>query len=210
MNVFYNKQGIGDTLLVSLKEIAKEKRKTEVHGNVARLYHEQTKETTGYTIFSASSYGAIHGEGMLAVDAELIALIQKALDENDINETAALPEAPSFVVGYLEEIEKHPDADKLNVCQVNIGNGTTQIVCGASNIEEGQKVPVALPGAYMPTGMKIKKSKLRGVASNGMICSAKELVLPSHLQKEGIYILDEEYVTGEDFLSQYHAKKSEK
>lgn len=101
-----------------------------------------------------------------------------------------------IVVGYVKSREKHPDADKLNVCQVDADTGELlQIVCGASNVDTGQKVPVALIGTVMPDGMKIKKAKLRGVESQGMICSAKELgmndkLLPKEMQA-GILVLPE-------------------
>lgn len=106
-----------------------------------------------------------------------------------------------IVVGYVKSKEKHPDADKLNVCQVDAGTGEVlQIVCGAKNVDAGQKVPVALIGTVMPDGMKIKKAKLRGVESQGMICSAKELamndkLLPKEMQ-EGILVLPESTEVG--------------
>lgn len=106
------------------------------------------------------------------------------------------------VVGYVTEKEKHPDADKLNVCQVDVGGEELlQIVCGAKNVEAGQKVPVAVVGAKLPGDFKIKKAKLRGVASNGMICSAKELgindkLMPKEIQ-EGILVLPEDLEVGQ-------------
>ncbi|GGH13888.1 phenylalanine--tRNA ligase subunit beta [Paenibacillus segetis] len=102
----------------------------------------------------------------------------------------------NVVVGYVKSKEKHPDADKLNVCIIDAGVGEDlQIVCGAKNIDAGQKVPVALVGAKLPDGLEIKKAKLRGVVSQGMICSAKELgmnikLLPKE-QQEGILVLPE-------------------
>ena len=102
----------------------------------------------------------------------------------------------NVVVGYVKSKEKHPDADKLNVCIVDAGQEEDlQIVCGAKNVDAGQKVPVALVGAQLPGNFKIKKAKLRGVLSQGMICSAKELgmndkLLPKELQ-EGILVLPE-------------------
>ncbi|WP_127532603.1 phenylalanine--tRNA ligase subunit beta [Paenibacillus kobensis] len=98
------------------------------------------------------------------------------------------------VVGYVVSKEKHPDADKLNVCQIDAGTGETlQIVCGARNVDAGQKVPVALVGAKLPGDLHIKRAKLRGVESQGMICSAKELGLQEKLlpkeQQEGILVL---------------------
>lgn len=100
------------------------------------------------------------------------------------------------VVGYVKSREKHPDADKLSVCKVDVGTGEElQIVCGAKNVDAGQRVPVAVVGAVLPDDFKIKKAKLRGVESQGMICSAKELgindkMLPKE-QQEGILVLPE-------------------
>jgi len=111
------------------------------------------------------------------------------------------PAAPPFngvVVGHVLACEKHPDADKLNVCQVDIGSGEAQqIVCGARNVAAGQRVPVATVGARLSPDFKIKKAKLRGVPSNGMICSASELGLAE--SSDGILVLPEDAPLGEDF-----------
>ena len=93
-----------------------------------------------------------------------------------------------IVFGKVLECEKHPDADKLNVCKVDIGSATRQIVCGASNVRAGLNVAVATIGAVMPGGMAIKPVKLRGVDSEGMICSSSELGLPD--TGKGIMELD--------------------
>ncbi|QEK12495.1 phenylalanine--tRNA ligase subunit beta [Crassaminicella thermophila] len=108
-----------------------------------------------------------------------------------------------IVVGKILEIQKHPDAEKLVVTQVDIGDEVLQIVTGAKNVKEGQYIPVILNGGRLPDGTKIKKGKLRGVVSNGMMCSGEELgiadkVLPMHQEKDGIYILDEAYPLGTD------------
>jgi len=110
------------------------------------------------------------------------------------------------VIGYVKERSKHPDADRLNVCTVDAGQGADlQIVCGAPNVDKGQKVLVALIGAKLPGGLNIKRSKLRGVESQGMICSAKELGLNDKLlakdQQEGIMVLPEEAEIGMDAVS---------
>lgn len=94
----------------------------------------------------------------------------------------------NVVVGYVESCEKHPDADKLNICQVNIGSKIEQIVCGAKNVAAGQYVAVATVGAILGDDFKIKKAELRGVASNGMICSSTEIGLPK--LNDGIMELD--------------------
>ncbi|XEC93475.1 phenylalanine--tRNA ligase subunit beta [Paenibacillus tarimensis] len=106
------------------------------------------------------------------------------------------------IVGYVKQKEKHPDADKLSVCTVDTGQGEDlQIVCGARNVEAGQYVPVAQVGASLPDGLKIKRAKLRGVESQGMICSAKELGLNEKLlakeQQEGILVLPQDSVVGQ-------------
>ncbi len=93
-----------------------------------------------------------------------------------------------IVFGKVLECEKHPDADKLNVCQVDIGTSTRQIVCGASNVKAGIYVAVATIGAIMPSGLVIKPVKLRGVESEGMICSATEIAIED--AQDGILELD--------------------
>jgi phenylalanyl-tRNA synthetase beta chain len=96
--------------------------------------------------------------------------------------------ADKVVVGYVEECEKHPNADKLNVCKVNVGGEVKQIVCGAKNVAKGQYVAVSIVGAVLPGNFKIKKAKLRGVESFGMICSSTEIGLPKI--EDGIMVLD--------------------
>ncbi|ADC48708.1 phenylalanyl-tRNA synthetase subunit beta [Alkalihalophilus pseudofirmus OF4] len=110
------------------------------------------------------------------------------------------------VVGYVRSCEQHPNADKLNVCQVDIGEEEpVQIVCGAKNIAAGQYVAVAKVGAVLPGNFKIKKAKLRGEASHGMICSLQELGIESKLVHkdfaEGIYVFKEEVEVGADALA---------
>ena len=99
------------------------------------------------------------------------------------------PDLSQVRVGRVERCERHPDADKLSVCHVDVGDGTRRaIVCGAPNVAAGQKVAVALPGSRLPDGTKIKKAKLRGVVSEGMICSRRELGLGE--EHQGILVLD--------------------
>ncbi|MCM3619389.1 phenylalanine--tRNA ligase subunit beta [Sutcliffiella horikoshii] len=109
------------------------------------------------------------------------------------------------VIGHVLEKEQHPNADKLNVCQVDLGNGdTVQIVCGAKNVDKGQKVAVATVGAVLPGNFKIKRAKLRGEESNGMICSLQELGIGSKLVakefSEGIFVFPNEVEVGTDAL----------
>ncbi|MFI5003868.1 MAG: phenylalanine--tRNA ligase subunit beta [Solirubrobacterales bacterium] len=101
-----------------------------------------------------------------------------------------------FVVGRVLTCERHPDADRLSVCEVDLGpgspDGPAKIVCGAPNVAAGQTVAVACPGAVMPDGMQIKRAKLRGVVSEGMICAERELAIDSSPPtREGILVLDD-------------------
>jgi len=108
------------------------------------------------------------------------------------------PEFEGVVVGHVLKKEKHPNADKLSLCKVDVGNGESlSIICGAPNVAAGQKVPVAINGAKLPGGFKIKKTKIRGVESNGMICSEAELKLSN--RAEGIMVLDDALEPGSDF-----------
>lgn len=112
----------------------------------------------------------------------------------------------NIVIGHVVEKSKHPDADKLNVCQVDVGEPERlQIVCGAANVDAGQKIVVSTVGAELPGGLKIKKAKLRGVESHGMICSAKELGMNDKLlpksQQEGIMVLPEDSEVGKDAIA---------
>ena len=100
------------------------------------------------------------------------------------------PSAEGFVVGRVLAAEPHPNADRLRVCAVDTGDGERTIVCGAANVAAGQTVPVALPGAVLPGGMKIGKAKLRGVESAGMICAASELELGEG--SSGILVLEDD------------------
>jgi phenylalanyl-tRNA synthetase beta chain len=111
----------------------------------------------------------------------------------------------NVVVGKIVSIEKHPNADKLLVTKVDIGNDVIQVVTGAQNVSPGDYVPVALHGSTLAGGLKIKKSKLRGVESNGMLCSIQELGLTKNeypdADEDGIFILGKEQAPGEQKLS---------
>ncbi|ARI76852.1 phenylalanine--tRNA ligase subunit beta [Halobacillus mangrovi] len=135
---------------------------------------------------------------------ELAEIITKTGIEVESVEPVA-EKVTGVVVGDVKSCEQHPNADKLSLCQVDVGEETLQIVCGAPNIAEGQKVAVATPGAVLPGNFKIKKTKLRGEESNGMICSLQELgVDEKDVPKEyadGIYVFPEEVETGSDAIS---------
>ncbi|EJG0138141.1 phenylalanine--tRNA ligase subunit beta [Staphylococcus pseudintermedius] len=126
----------------------------------------------------------------VSIEALAERITRTGIEVDDIQDFTK--EIKNLVVGYVEEIAPHPDADKLSICQVNIGEETpVQIVCGAPNVGAGQTVIVAKVGGRLPGGIKIKRAKLRGQVSEGMICSLQEIGLPSNVVpkkfEDGIY-----------------------
>jgi phenylalanyl-tRNA synthetase beta chain len=112
------------------------------------------------------------------------------LSGSEVEKIERGPEVSGIVVGYVEDVAKHPNADRLHVCKVRVEpNGELRtIVCGAPNVAAGQKVPVALPGTVLPNGIELGKATIRGVESSGMICAADELALGD--DHSGIIVLD--------------------
>ncbi|WP_153722942.1 YtpR family tRNA-binding protein [Sporosarcina cascadiensis] len=200
MNVFYNAQGVGDVLFVQLTTDTPAQVVCERKNDIAILKNETTGKVIGFNLFDVSTYFDVSAIGQVELTEELGEQLTDALQKNDADIKLDLDFSPKFVVGYVTEKEKHPNADKLNICQVNVGDGTLQIVCGAPNVEAGQKVVVAKVGAVMPSGMIIKDAELRGAASSGMICSAKELGLKDAPEEKGILVLDEQREAGEAFV----------
>ena len=121
---------------------------------------------------------------------------------NEYEVAEKLINATNLVVGEVLECQMHPDSDHLHVCKVDVGNEVLQIVCGAPNVRKGLKVIVALEGAVLPGDFKIKKGTIRGVESNGMLCSIAELGLDNKFlkpeDKEGIHELPEDSKPGDD------------
>lgn len=132
-------------------------------------------------------------------DLDSTALVEKltlaGLEVDSINPVAG--EFTGVVVGQVTSVKAHPDADKLRLCQVDVaGEELLSIVCGASNVREGLKIPVAVVGSVLPGNFKIKKAKLRGEPSFGMLCSAKELGLAE--SADGLLELADDAPVGEN------------
>ncbi|PAD21600.1 YtpR family tRNA-binding protein [Terribacillus saccharophilus] len=197
MQAFYNKQGIGDVLLLAIKQGDRHSIKEERFGDVVRITDKD--DLVGYNIFRASEYLNITTAGKVQVDEEFVGKIRDIFRQNNLEDAFDVDLTPKFVVGFVKEKEKHSNADKLSVCQVDLGDETVQIVCGAPNVDAGQKVVVAKVGAIMPSGLEIKAGNLRGEDSFGMICSQKELGLPNAPEEKGIYVLDDSYKVGQVF-----------
>jgi len=122
-----------------------------------------------------------------AADAIAAALTQGGLEVESVERIG--PDLSGVRVGHVLERASHPNADRLSLCRVDLGDGEpAEIVCGAANVAAGQKVAVVSPGSKLPDGKKLEKAKIRGVVSHGMICSAKELGVAA--ESDGILVLD--------------------
>lgn len=197
LHAFYNNENIGDVLLVRLGERVKVTQHTSFD-DLCVLYHND--EIVGYNLFNASQYMSNLVIGKIKIDETFVEEFNNVLNRYE------LPVVESdyddkFRVGKVVEIEEHPDSDHMHICKVDIGNEVLQIVCGAPNVALNQLVVAALEGAVMPSGLIIVPSSLRGVASAGMLCSARELNLPNAPQVRGILVLNEnEYKVGDSFF----------
>ena len=199
MKVAYNKAYVGDVLLVQLASEAIVSTIVESYGDVVVLKEEQTNEVKAFNVFNASKYIELDVQGMVEVNETLVAKLEEMIAKNNAPVSLQVDLSPKFVVGYVESKDKHPNADKLSVCKVNVGDETVQIVCGAPNVDAGQKVVVAKIGAVMPSGLLIKAGNLRGEDSFGMLCSARELQIPGAPDVKGILVLNEDAVVGTPF-----------
>lgn len=197
MNLFYNKEGVGDVAFLQI-EPTDGPFEYEIKNNVVAIKHEN--QIVGFNIFDFSKVYSVNSKGHIKLNETLVEAIQQSITNAGFDYQLEADLSPKFVVGYVETKEKHPDADKLSILKVDVGSEKLQIVCGAPNVEAGQKVVVAKVGAVMPSGMVIKDAELRGVASSGMICSMRELNLSNAPQEKGIMVLSDDYKVGNAFF----------
>jgi len=201
MIVSYNKPHVGDTLLVQLTTEPVVKVELERHGDVVFIKENATSEVKAFNLFNASAYMNLDDiNGNVELSEEFVDTLKAALTTCGASLDLDVDLTPKFVVGHVLEVADHPDADKLHICQVQVDEeAPLQIVCGAPNVAEGQKVVVAKIGAVMPSGTVIVESKLRGVESYGMMCSARELDIPNAPQVRGILVLEDNVEVGVPF-----------
>ena len=203
----YNKEQVGDVLLVILEDTKDIKRSVERKGKVARVTADETGKTLAWNIFEVSSLVTIEGVGQVTLSDQDVATLNAELTKEGFSEQLENEPSPKFVVGQIKEMVAHPDSDHLNICQVQISDDKiVQIVAGAPNAAVGLKTIVALPGAMMPNGSLIFPGALRGEKSFGMMCSPRELALPNAPQKRGIIELDDTALVGEAFNPEKHWK----
>lgn len=196
----YNKEFVGDVLMVIVANNEDAKLSVERKGKVARIFRQDTAETVAWNIFQVSDTLDIQQSGQIFLTDEEVALLNQELAKEGFSETLINDLQPKFVVGEIIEMTAHPDSDHLNICQVQVAaDKTLQIVAGAPNARLGLKTIVALPGAMMPKGSLIFPGELRGEKSFGMMCSPRELQLPNAPQKRGIIELSDSEVVGTAF-----------
>ena len=196
----YNKEYVGDVLMVIVADGQAAKLSAERKGNVAHVYRLDNGETVAWNIFGISNLFNITDRGQVFLTDEEISILNQELSQAGFEPELVNDLAPKFVVGEIVEMEAHPDSDHLNICQVRVAaEKVIQIVAGAPNAKVGLKTIVALPGAMMPKGNLIFPGELRGVTSFGMMCSPRELQLPNAPQKRGIIELANSEVVGTAF-----------
>ncbi|WP_125711588.1 YtpR family tRNA-binding protein [Companilactobacillus kedongensis] len=188
---FYNPDVLGDILIVELADDAGITQSSANKNDVVRIFNDETNEAIGFNFFGLGEKLNLTEKGQVFLNSDQVAILNDAIAKAGFSDELVADESPKFVIGHVEEMKEHPDSDHLHITQTDVGlEKPVQIVCGAPNIDQGQLVVVALPGAVMPTGTEIWPGQLRGVDSYGMICSAKELGIPNAPQKRGILVLD--------------------
>lgn len=196
----YNRPELGDVLVV-ITAPDTEEQVTVLHDDIAQITTSDGL-LLGYNFLNASRIlGPIEVNGQVTLTTHQVELLNAALESANFKLLLELDDTPKFVVGYVESMEDHPKSDHLKITETTIDNNERlQIVCGSPNIAEHVKVVVAKVGAMMPSGQIIWPGQLRGVDSNGMICSGRELNVKNAPQKPGCLILPDDFLAvGEAF-----------
>lgn len=198
----YNKEAVGDTLLVIAANVQGQEVDKESRGLITRVFVKETGDTVGWNFFNSSAnLPDLKGNGQVHLTDEQLAKLNELLAAEGFTEQVSDDRLPKIVTGFVKSCKAHPDSDHLSITQTEVDNGEVlQIVCGAPNIKAGLKVVVAKPGAMMPDGLIIWPGELRGVASQGMICSARELKVPNAPVARGILELPFDTEIGVPFV----------
>ncbi|AIM24373.1 YtpR family tRNA-binding protein [Melissococcus plutonius] len=202
MITIYNKENIGDVLLIIIENDEGKENKIERKENVTQIsLMEEPEKVVAWNIFNVSEIlGEIKGQGQVFLSDTQIDKLNQVLQTSGFTDKLINDQEPKFVVGYVKTCEKLPNSDHLSITQTEVDHGEVlQIICGAPNIQAGQKVIVAKSGAMMPDGQIIWPGALRGVESFGMICSANELGLKNAPSKKGIMVLSDDAKIGEPY-----------
>ena len=197
----FNNEAFDELLTIQLKQSEVADQSFERKGDITEITNTKSGEVVAYNFFGATKWAKLEKSGPVTLTEEDVKNLNEALVEVGFEGNLVADTSPKLVVGYVKECVPHEDSDHLSVTQTEVDNGEIlQIVCGASNIEQGQKVVVAKPGATMPDGLVIWPGELRGVKSSGMITSARELNVDVPAEKQtGILVLEDDAVVGSAF-----------
>ena len=194
----YNNNGLKDTLMILFEKSASDVQEASKSGDMVAIKNKEKNSIVGYNLFNASTHLTDLINGPVSLSEENINKLNDLINEADFNRKLEVVSGPNFVVGYVKKCGPVEGSDHLSVTQIEIDDKKeVQIVCGASNIAQGQKVVVAKVGTIMPNGLIIWPGELKGVTSEGMVCSARELGLPQ--ESDGIMVLDDDLETGTEF-----------
>lgn len=197
----YNNNGLNDVLMIILEKSDAMNQTSERKDDIVAIKDKETGKLVGINLFNASKYLSDLDNGPVVLKGNNRTKLNDLIKDAGIDFTLEANEEPKFVVGFVQSCEPVEGSDHLNVTQTEVDNGNTlQIVCGASNIAQGQKVVVAKVGAVMPDGLIIWPGQLKGVDSYGMICSARELGQPQ--ESDGIMVLEDSAEAGTPFTMQ--------
>lgn len=196
MIAFFN-ENIGNVLMLVVADNQGAKIDYERMADITRVFREDTGETVAWNFFGKE----FEKNGEIRLSEKQVWKLEDEIAEAGFMDTIEGAAASQFKVAEIVEMEDHPDSDHLHVCQVNVGNPghLVQIVSGSPNTHVGLKTVAALPISLMPNGALILEGSLRGVASFGMLCSARELNLPNAPQVRGIIELSDNLAAGLDF-----------
>ncbi len=196
----YNNKAFDDLLVVLLENSDSDNQNFERKGDITQLTDKKSGNVVGYNFFKATQWLELDVSGPVTLSEEQVAKLNDAISAAGFEGNLVADTSPKFVVGYVKECVPHEDSDHLSITQTEVDNGEVlQIVCGAANIAQGQKVVIAKPGAIMPDGLVIWPGELRGETSNGMVTSARELGIETAEPQSGIMVLDDDAVVGSEF-----------
>lgn len=189
----YNAKAMGDVLVVIVAQ-DQENQQVQVNGDVAQITGKDG-QLLGYNFIHASQLlpELTDDNGQVNLTEDQVQTLNAAVKKAGFDKELVYDGKPKFVVGYVEEMKDHPDSDHLHITKVDTGDEELQIVCGSPNIANHIKVIVAKVGAMMPDGKIIFPGELRGVESNGMICSGRELKLKNAPDRPGCVILPDDF-----------------
>ncbi|MFZ9703871.1 MAG: YtpR family tRNA-binding protein [Bacilli bacterium] len=198
VNWVYQPTTLGDLLALYLQPNLTANRSIR-HGDLVMIYHDQT--LIGMNLYQPKTYLPALSSGILRrIEASWLETINALLKKAGVSEPLP-PFHSGFSIGEITQVETHPHADQLLICQVNLGQKTIQVVTNSKKVKPLDKVVVALPGTLLNDGTFIQEGMMMQVASQGMFCSEKTLGISPETQV-GVFVLPQNAIIGKDFYAQ--------